>query len=140
MGINMVSPFCEMQMEFRYDRDEEKLRVMREVQRITKHSFVEGTSSVGECVIQRDVMEENEKQYELIKLFETLTCRAIPTQSRGGVSDANVVAFQGVTTIDGFGPFGDGDHTRKERALKSSFDSRIEMMSRILVHFQKRSG
>ena len=32
---------------------------------------------------------------------------------------------------------GDGDHTIKERALKSSFESRIELMTKILNHFQK---
>lgn len=137
IGINTVSPHCEMQMEFRFDTNEEKNRVMKEVERITKHSYVDGTKSTADCVIQRDVMEENEKQHKLIKLFENLTCKTIKTEKRGGVSDANVVAFQGVTTLDGFGPFGDGDHTKKERALKSSFVSRIDMMTKILTYFQK---
>jgi glutamate carboxypeptidase len=61
----------------------------------------------------------------------------LPTEQRGGVSDANIVASQGVTTLDGFGPFGDGDHTVNERALKSSFEQRIELMSKVLTHHQK---
>jgi len=58
------------------------------------------------------------------------------------VSDANHVASCGVTTLDGFGPFGDGDHTVNERALKSSFEQRINMMSQILEYHQenKRLG
>ncbi len=136
IGINTVSPHCEMQMEFRFDSNEEKHRVMREVERVTNHSYITGTKSAAKGVIQRDVMEENSKQFELIKLFETLTCRTIATEKRGGVSDANIVSAQGVTTLDGFGPFGDGDHTKKERALKSSFVSRIEMMTKILEYFQ----
>ncbi len=136
MGINTVSPYCEMQMEFRYDIDDEKTRVIKEVEKITNHSFVKGTKSVADGVIQRDVMQENAEQLKLINLFETLTCTKIPTQKRGGVSDANIVAGQGTTTLDGFGPFGDGDHTKKERALKSSFSNRIDMMTKILLHFQ----
>ncbi|MEA3553987.1 MAG: M20 family peptidase, partial [Campylobacterota bacterium] len=45
----------------------------------------------------------------------------------------------GVITLDGFGPFGDGDHTIKERALKSSFEQRIVMMTKILDHHQKNN-
>ncbi len=136
MGINTVSPHCEMQMEFRFDSNEEKNRVIKEVERITNHSYVKGTKAVADGVIQREVMEENSKQFKLIKLLEIFTCKKILTEKRGGVSDANVVSGQGVTTLDGFGPFGDGDHTKKERALKSSFTSRIDMMTRILEYFQ----
>jgi glutamate carboxypeptidase len=53
------------------------------------------------------------------------------------VSDANIVASCGVTTLDGFGPYGDGDHTINERANKKSFEIRIDMMSRVFKHLQK---
>jgi len=66
-------------------------------------------------------MEENPKQLELIERLEEIAKIKIPTEKRGGVSDANIVASCGVITLDGFGPYGDGDHTINERALKSSF-------------------
>jgi glutamate carboxypeptidase len=138
MGINTVSPYCEMQMEFRFDTVQEKQRVIEEVDKITRCSYVYGTKSKADCVIQRDVMEENTKQLKFIRLIEDLIGESIRVEKRGGVSDANVVAGQGVTTIDGFGPFGDGDHTIKERALKSSFEQRINMMTKILDHFQRQ--
>ncbi len=136
MGINTVSPHCQMQMEFRFDTLQEKKRVIEEVDRITQHSYVDGTKSKADCVIQRDVMQENTKQLEFVKLIEELIGESIKVEKRGGVSDANVVAGQGVTTLDGFGPFGDGDHTKKERALKSSFEQRINMMTKVLDYFQ----
>jgi len=138
IGLNTVSPHCEMMMEFRFTTVEEKERVMAGVEKITNHSYVEGTKSTADCVIQRNVMEENPKQYELIKIIENLINEKITTEKRGGVSDANVVAGQGTTTLDGFGPFGDGDHTKKERALKSSFIQRINMMTKMLSHFQTK--
>ena len=136
IGINTVSPHCEMKMEFRFDKKSEQKRVMSAVEEITSTSYIEGTKSHAEGVIQRGVMEENLKQLELIKFFEELTSQKIPKEHRGGVSDANIVASCGVTTLDGFGPYGDGDHTLKERALKSSFIQRIEMMTKILRHYQ----
>lgn len=137
IGINTVSPHCEMMMEFRFDKKSEKKRIMNEVEKITNTSFVEGTKSTADGIIQRDVMEENEKQLQLVQFFETLTKSKIPLESRGGVSDANIVSSFGVTTLDGFGPYGDGDHTKKERALKSSFEQRIGMMTTILSHYQE---
>ena len=137
IGINTVSPHCEMMMEFRFDKKSEQERVMKSVEEITNTSFVEGTKSVADGIIQRGVMEENSKQIELIKFFEKLTNQTIPKERRGGVSDANIIASHGVTTLDGFGPYGYGDHTKKERALKSSFTQRIDMMTKILAYYQK---
>ena len=137
IGINTVSPHAQMKMEFRFDTKDEQKRVMDAVETITATSYVEGTKAHAEGVIQRGVMEENSKQLELIKFFEELTSQKIPKERRGGVSDANIVAGCAVTTLDGFGPFGDGDHTLKERALKSSFEQRINMMTKILEYYQK---
>ena len=138
IGINTVSPHFEMMMEFRFDKKSEQARVQKAVEEITSTSYVEGTKSHADGIIQRGVMEENEKQLELIKFFEELTSQSIPRERRGGVSDANIVASCGTTTLDGFGPYGDGDHTLKERALKSSFEQRIEMMTKILSYYQSK--
>ena len=136
IGINTVSPHFEMMMEFRFDTKEEQQRVMKAVEEITATAYVNGTKSHAQGIIQRGVMEENSRQHELIAFFETLLNQKIPTEHRGGVSDANVVASQGILTLDGFGPYGDGDHTKNERALKSSFEQRISMMTTILNYFQ----
>lgn len=136
IGINTVSPSFEMKLEFRFDKKSEQQRVMKAVEDITNTSYVEGTKSHADGIIQRGVMEENQRQLDLIKSFEELLNITIPTEKRGGVSDANIVASQGVTTLDGFGPYGDGDHTKKERALKSSFIQRIDMMTKILSFYQ----
>lgn len=136
IGANTISPKCELLLEIRYTTNDEKIRVLNALNKITNTSYVSGTISTLTGSIQRDVMQENEKQLELIKELEVITNTKILTEKRGGVSDANIVASCGVTTLDGFGPFGDGDHTIKERALKSSFESRIELMTKILNYFQ----
>jgi glutamate carboxypeptidase len=139
IGANTISPKCELLLEIRYTTNDEKIRVLNSLNKITNTSFVLGTISTLNGSIQRDVMMENQKQLELIEELEAITNSKILTEKRGGVSDANIVASCGVTTLDGFGPFGDGDHTIKERALKSSFESRINFTTKILNHFQKNS-
>jgi glutamate carboxypeptidase len=137
IGANTISPKCELLLEIRYTSNSEKKRVLDSLNKITNKSYVKGTVSTLSGSIQRDVMQENENQLKLIKELENITNTKILTEKRGGVSDANIIASCGVTTLDGFGPFGDGDHTIKEKALKSSFVQRIELMTKILNYFQK---
>jgi glutamate carboxypeptidase len=137
LGINTVSPHCEMEMEFRFTCYKEQERVISEIEKITNTSYVKDSKSYAHGLVQRGVMEENSQQLELIKLLEDITNEKILTEHRGGVSDANIVSSCGTTTLDGFGPFGDSDHTLHERALKSSFKQRINMMTKILDYFQK---
>jgi len=139
IGANTISPKCELLLEIRYKINSERDRLLHALNRITNKNYVEGTTSTLEGVIQRDVMEPNEKQLNFIKTLEKITNQTIGTEQRGGVSDANHVASCGVITLDGFGPFGDGDHTVNERALKSSFIQRIDMMTKMLQHHQSNN-
>ena len=137
IGANTISPHCELLLELRYTQNSERDQLLNALDEITNTSHVEGTKSTLSGLIQRDVMETNDAQLELIKKIEALSGEKLPTEQRGGVSDANIVASQGVLTLDGFGPFGDGDHTVNERALKSSFEQRINLMTNILTHHQE---
>jgi glutamate carboxypeptidase len=139
IGANTISPKCELLLEIRYTKNSERDRLLKALEDITNTSYVKGTSATLDGLIQRDVMEPNNNQQKLISHLENISGYTISTEQRGGVSDANHVASQGVTTLDGFGPFGDGDHTISERALKSSFEQRIDMMSKILDFHQSNN-
>ena len=138
IGANTISPKCEMIVEIRYTTNSERDRLLSSLGEIVETSYIKGSKSTLDGLIQRDVMEPNENQDVFIKQLEKITKTKILTEKRGGVSDANHVSSCGVTTLDGFGPFGDGDHTKKERALKETFNKRIEMMTSILSFFQKQ--
>jgi glutamate carboxypeptidase len=139
IGANTISPKCELLLEIRYRKNSERDRLLEALDKITNRSYVEGTISKLDGLIQRDVMEPNDKQLQFINKLEQITSQKIKTEQRGGVSDANHVASCGVITLDGFGPFGDGDHTVHERALKSSFVQRIDMMSKIVKSHQENN-
>lgn len=139
IGANTISPKCDLLLEIRYTSQEERDRLLSALKKITNTSYIEGTSAVLSGLIQRDVMEPNEAQEQLIQKLEKISAYKLPTEQRGGVSDANHVASCGVVTLDGFGPFGDGDHTISERALKSSFVQRIDLMHKIFDFHQSNS-
>jgi glutamate carboxypeptidase len=136
IGANTISPHNSLVFETRFKTVEEKERILKKIKEISLFSFIDGTNSTLSGGLQRDVMEPNEKQKTLIQFFETLTEQKLPQESRGGVSDANITASVGTLSIDGFGPFGDGDHTNKERALMESFESRIRLCEAIFTYHQ----
>jgi len=137
IGANTISPHAKMTFELRYKDVSERDRVLQSIEEILNHSFVKGTTAMLSGGIQRDVMQTSELSLKLLEKIQIITEQEIVSEERGGVSDANIVSSCGVVTLDGFGPYGDGDHTVKERALKSSFVSRIEMSRKLFEHFVK---
>lgn len=135
IGANTISPHAKLTFELRYKIEEERDRVLRKIDEIVNTSYVKGTVSVLSGGIQRDVMQTSDDSIELIKSIEAITSKELKSEERGGVSDANIVSSNGVITLDGFGPYGDGDHTIHERASKESFTQRIDLSKKLFKHF-----
>jgi len=135
IGANTISPHSHITFELRYKTADERDRVLKMIDIIVDKSYVPGTSAILSGGIQRDVMQTSKRSLELIKKIENITFQKLLSEERGGVSDANIVSSCGVITLDGFGPYGDGDHTVKERALKNSFVSRIDLSSKLFKYF-----
>ncbi len=138
IGANTISPFAKLTFEIRYESDKERDRLLSSIDKIVNTSYVQGTTSYLTGGIQRDVMQESKEQKKLIEYIENITGEKLLTEHRGGVSDANIISSAGVVTLDGFGPYGDGDHTIKERALKKSFEKRIKLSTKILKSFMQK--
>jgi len=137
IGANTISPHAKLTFELRYTNADERDRVLASIDAIVAKSYVEGTSAELSGGIQRDVMEPSSEQRGFIAKINALCSITLPTERRGGVSDANIVSSNGVATLDGWGPFGDGDHTIHERASKQSFHERLELVTDIFRHFIK---
>jgi glutamate carboxypeptidase len=137
IGANTISPYANMVFELRYKTTDERDRVISEIDKIVCTSYVNGTKSQLSGGIQRDVMQTSNASLSLIKNIESITSQSLKYEERGGVSDANIVSSSGVITLDGFGPFGDGDHTVNERASKKSFETRIDMSKKLFEYFIK---
>jgi glutamate carboxypeptidase len=135
IGANTISPTAHLTFELRYTNTEERDRVLASIDKIVKTNYVEGTTSTLSGGIQRDVMQPSSKQAKFVEHINTLCHIQLPTEKRGGVSDANIVSSQGVATLDGWGPYGDGDHTVHERASKKSFSERIDLVSKVFRYF-----
>ncbi|WP_324172313.1 M20 family metallopeptidase [Sulfurimonas sp.] len=138
IGANTISPHSTLVFELRYKFLDEKQRVLKEIDKIVHTSYVKGTISAISGGIQRDVMQTSKESLVLIENIQDITNSTLKYEERGGVSDANIVSSCGVTTLDGFGPFGDGDHTILERANKNSFELRIDLSEKLFTYFIKK--
>ena len=135
IGANTISPHAHMTFELRYKNTQEKERVLDAIHTIVKTSYVKGTTATLSGGIQRDVMQPSDAAFALVATMERITNQRLRTEERGGVSDANIVSSHGVVTLDGLGPFGDGDHTPHERANKASFEERIALSESVFHYF-----
>ena len=136
IGANTISPNSELKVEVRFTQKSERDRVFAEINAFSEFPWVPNIEIELSGGLQRDVMMPTPEQAELLAHFERVLGYPLLTEMRGGVSDANTVAAVGVPTLDGFGPFGDGDHTVKERANKASFQKRINEVTKILLSYQ----
>jgi len=135
IGANTISPHAHLTFELRYTNTDERDRVLSAIDEIVNTSYVDGTEATLSGGIQRDVMQPSPAQQTFIEHINTLCHVQLPTEKRGGVSDANIISSQGIATLDGWGPYGDGDHTVHERASKKSFEERIVLVTEIFEHF-----
>ena len=137
IGANTISPHANLVFELRYKISAERDRVLNQIDEIVEQTYVDGTSATLSGGIQRDVMQTTQSSLELIKNIQNIISKELKYEERGGVSDANIISSCGVVTLDGFGPFGDGDHTVDERASKKSFESRIDLSTKLFTFFVK---
>ncbi len=135
IGANTISPQAHLTFELRYTNTHERDRVLKAIDEIVATAYVDGTEATLSGGIQRDVMQPSPAQMTFIDNINELCNIILPTEKRGGVSDANIISSQGIATLDGWGPYGDGDHTVHERASKKSFEERIELVTEIFEHF-----
>ncbi len=136
IGANTISPAASVTVEMRFSVGSERTRLLKGLDEIATTSTVTGTSAHLSGRLQRDVMEPSERQKSFVTKINEISANKVITESRGGGSDANITAAAGIVTLDGFGPFGDGDHTIYERALKKSFYERIELVTDIFIYHQ----
>lgn len=135
LGANTISPNASLVVEARYTNYQERDRILLAFEQICSQPKVTGVEIQLTGGVQRDVMQPSDEQTQLIKDIESIINKPLAIERRGGVSDANVTSAAGVATLDGFGPFGDGDHTIHERACKASFIRRLDEVTQILLTF-----
>jgi len=126
--------WAEIDIRCKYDADGHEL--MRRMQEICDHNYVEGTRSVLTKVMYRPPVEKTEGNLWLYGK----TCAAaaelgveLHEQYVGGGSDGNYTSALGVPTIDSLGPLGEFLHSDKEYIIVDSLFERCKMLALALT-------
>lgn len=138
---NTIADFAELRCEVRYNSEEERLRIQETVMRMKEDPFVPGV-----CV---KVTQEDKKAWnpspETIAFADRLEqiARSLGQPykmgSRGGLSDANIVAEYCPIVIDGMGPRGGHGHCSDEQMDISGVDDCITLCVELLKNIAEKT-
>ncbi len=118
--VNSVPETCSIDIDVRFNTQEEKSRADMFVRSIAQKTFLEGTRTELEIVKARVPMEESSRNFALLDAVNAILAKngmqTLEARSSGGGSDAADVTVAGIPVLDDFGTEGDKFHTRGEYA------------------------
>ncbi len=136
IGSNTIPDLAQASLDFRFLNSVDAEDVKTRLSQIVSLHKVPGTRSKIQTVSGRPPMPQTQGNQQLFQKIETLA-RQLGTpvlpELRQGVSDANIIASQGICVIDGLGPVGAKDHSEDEYIEKASLWERTLLFANILA-------
>jgi glutamate carboxypeptidase len=135
--LNVIPPEAEMYIDVRFLKQTEYERVNEAIRAL--EPIVLGAQLEVTGYLDRPPMERNTLALQTYsrasKIAESIGLTISETGSGGG-SDGNFTAAQGIPTLDGMGPQGEGIHAKHEQVYKRSMPRRAALMAGILRDWQ----
>jgi len=113
---NVVAPFAELSVDFRFSTNEEFERIGKAIENLKKESIERGYG-INITYRGKQPFVKTKEADEYLKHVEEIAAEAgveFKHAHRGGVSDANIISKYGVICVDGMGPYGDKSHCLQE--------------------------
>jgi|Deesub1362A_J573_1020465.scaffolds.fasta_scaffold00208_19 glutamate carboxypeptidase len=134
-AANVVPERASAEVEVRYWKEGQGEELERKVQALLSTPVQGGMEIRVERVHYRPSMPPHEPSRWLYRLAEGVARRLgypLPEDHRGGASDANFLAAEGLPTLDGLGPVGEEDHSSRERIRYETLLPRMELLVHLL--------
>jgi glutamate carboxypeptidase len=132
IGSNTVPENSTAFIDFRFSSVEDKKYLEEKIKDIVKKQHTPNTSCEAEILSSRNPMNQSTANKELFNtvkdVAESLNL-TIKEEYRPGVSDANFIAHQNISVIDGLGPIGGKDHSKDEYMIKESLLQRTALLA-----------
>ena len=142
-GPNVVAKNAEAGIDVRYTEPSQREIILSGLERIVGESIIPVVKSKYRIVSERPPMpqtERNRRLFEVIRDTGKKIGLDVNDEFRNGVSDANLIAAEGVPVVDGLGPIGDLDHSEREYMIKKSLPERTTLFTLSLIESWKRKG
>jgi glutamate carboxypeptidase len=136
LAANAIAERATMDFEMRYWDEEIGRQAQDSIYALIDSSAVPGCKSSLEIVSHRPAMQPSPTSKRLFEVIVELGSKLgerIVEEKRGGVSDACLLSYSGIPTIDGLGPLGDNDFTPDEYIITETLFCRIELMANLLL-------
>ena len=132
IGPNTVPEHATAHIDFRFVEQKDHNFLKEKISEIAARPKTPHTSASFEIVSQRPPMEQNEANRILFQAVKGVADKLdfpIREEFRNGVSDANIIAEQGIPVLDGLGPAGANDHSKDEYMLKETLFQRASLLA-----------
>lgn len=139
MGPNTIPEKANAVLDFRFNTSEDYHTICGQIKRICRTQTIDRVRSDYRVYSVRPPMPASEKNITLFKDIEAVARQIglrIAQEYRPGVSDANLIAQEGIPVIDGLGPAGGLDHSKDEFIITQSLFERAKLLGCILSDIQ----
>jgi len=142
IGPNTVPSEAVAGVDVRFSRPEDAETVQHRIQQILEKPMVPETETSHAIRTSRPAMPEepNQPLFAAVKKTALRLGFDIEPEFRAGVSDANLVADEGVPVLDGLGPSGARDHSPDEYLLKDTFLPRTQLLAEAILDCWRQFG
>jgi glutamate carboxypeptidase len=143
IGPNTVPKHASALLDIRYEHPSHRQKILDRIDKIAETCFTPGTQGGATLVSERPPMPQSAKNRWL---FDMATEAAkylgieVKEEFRSGVSDANVIASQGIPVLDGLGPIGALDHSEKEYMVKTTLVERTRLLAMLIINAWEKIG
>lgn len=120
---NVIAEDASLRMEMRYRHPSSVEKFEKDLEAVLAKNFLNDVQKSKTLILEKAPMNDVEKLPKIKALFDKIA-QKIKTEAKwvdaGGLSDGNLAAAVGCTTIDGLGPTGGNMHVKSEYLLVSS--------------------
>ncbi|MAS32599.1 MAG: carboxypeptidase [Anaerolineaceae bacterium] len=135
--MNVIPPHAEATVDVRMLTARAFEEVNEKILALTP--FVPGAKVNVKRHHMRGPMERNQQMIDAFEQAKAIGAKygvTIREALSGGASDGNFTAFEGITTLDGLGPQGDGLHAEHEHVIINSLPRRATLLAGMLRDWQ----
>jgi glutamate carboxypeptidase len=136
VGPNTVPEHAFACIDFRFIQQTDYKFLKKTISELASGQKIPRTFTRFEIVSHRPPMEQTHDNRKLFQTVETVAKRIglpIKEEFRSGVSDANIIAEQGIPVLDGLGPIGAKDHSKDECMIRGSLIQRSILLACSIV-------
>ena len=135
-AVNVVPDTAELSINIRITKKEQRIEFENKMKELAENPFIEGVTVDIVTEAKKDPMLPNEKTEKYLAIWEKacekIGLKMVINDMKGGCSDGNITANEGVPTLDHIGSAGSGGHKRIEYTIKNQIPSYISRMVNFL--------